>query len=106
MSGRTRTKRDAPEVPTQNPTFGVEVNKTGSYVIVMQVHSNERPKTTSYRIIINAKDIQTVDVLYSDNWSSILVPVELQSEKNTLAFLNIGDTMGEILSIDLFPQTS
>jgi hypothetical protein len=104
--GEPQRQRYQLDVPTQNPTFAVEVNKTGSYVIVMQVHSNERTKTTSYRIIINEKDIQKVDVLYSDNWSSILVPVELQSEKNTLAFLNIGDTIGEIRSIDLFPQTS
>ncbi len=90
--------------PTQNPAFEVEVDKTGWYIVAMQVRSKERAKTTTYQITINQRDTRTIDVFYSDNWSSIMVPVELQSGKNTLIFSNTGATMGELHSIDLFPR--
>jgi hypothetical protein len=87
--------------PAQHPAFDVEVDKTGFYIMVMQVRSKERAKTTSYVITINRKDIRTTDVLYSDHWNSILVPVELQRGHNTLVFTNTGAVMGEMHSIDL-----
>jgi hypothetical protein len=90
----------------RHAVFDIEVDKTGSYIMVMQVRSKERTKTTTYLIAINKKDIRTTDVLYSDNWSSILVPVELQRGQNTIIFTNAGTTMGEMFSIDLFPRVS
>ena len=69
--------------------------------MVMQVRSKERTKTTSYMISINKNNIRTADVLYSDNWNSILVPVEVQRGHNMIVFTNTGPTMGEIYSIDL-----
>ncbi|CAF1188114.1 unnamed protein product [Adineta steineri] len=104
--GEPNRQRYQLDSPIQNPIFDVEVDKTGSYITVIQVRSKEYTKTTTYLITVNKNDIKTIDVFYSDNWSSIIIPIELLKGKNTLAFTNNETTMGEINSIDLFPQTS
>jgi hypothetical protein len=93
------------DLPAEHSVFNIEVDTSGSYTIAMQVRSKERTKTTSYLITINQKDNRTIDVLYSDNWSSILVLVELEKGQNTIAFTNTGITTGEIYSMDLFSVT-
>jgi hypothetical protein len=100
--GEPQRRRYQLDSPAQQPVFEVEVDITGLYIIVMQVRSKERAKMTSYLITINTKDITTIDVLYSDNWSSIFIPVELQKGRNMLILTNTGATIGEIHSIDLF----
>ena len=92
--------------PVQNPTFAVQVDNTGSYIAVIQVCSKESTKGTNYRLTVNQNDVRTANVLYSDNWSSILISVRLQKGKNTLAFLNTGSARGEIFSLDILSQTS
>ena len=87
-----------------NPSFSIEVNNTGWYVISMQVRSKKFMKDVRYLVTINRQDYQTVDVFYSDNWSSILVSVKLQQGLNTVAFSVVGAVMGEINSTDFFPQ--
>ncbi|CAF1188221.1 unnamed protein product [Adineta steineri] len=69
--------------PVQNPIFDIEVDTTGWYIIVIQVRSKEHAKTTTYLMTVNKNDIKTIDIFYSDNWSSIMIPVELLKGKNT-----------------------
>jgi hypothetical protein len=104
--GEPQRQRYQLDSPAQNPKFIIEIGKTGFYILVVQVRSKEHAKTTSYRITINTKDSHMFDVLYSNNWSSISVPVQLQRGKNTLVFSNNGTMAGEIHSIDLFPRMS
>ena len=104
--GEPRRQRYQLDLPLQSPTFDVEVDQTGWYIVVIQVRSKERANTTSFLLSVNQRDTKTMDVLYSDNWSSILISVDLQTGKNTLLFSNTGTTMGEIYSIDLLPRMS
>ncbi|CAF1437340.1 unnamed protein product [Adineta ricciae] len=89
------------DLPVHHATFNVEAHMTGFHTIVIQVRSKERTQTTNYLITINNSTTYTMDVLYSDNWSSILVSVQLQSGQNTIDLTNIGATPGEIYSLDL-----
>ncbi|CAF1506059.1 unnamed protein product [Adineta ricciae] len=102
--GEMQRQRYQLDSPTSNPSFSIEVNNTGWYIISVQVRSKKFMKDVRYLITINRKDYQTIDVLYSDNWSSILVPVKFQHGLNTVAFSVVGAVMGEINSIDFFPQ--
>ncbi|CAF1229855.1 unnamed protein product [Adineta steineri] len=74
--------------PVQNPIFDIEVDTTGWYIIVIQVRSKEHAKTTTYLMTVNKNDIKTIDIFYSDNWSSIMIPVELLKGKNTSSVWN------------------
>ena len=104
--GEPQRQRYQLSSPAQNVLFDVEVEETKEYIVAVQVRSKERGKTASYGLSINNKDSATITVLYADNWSSILMSVQLSKGKNTLVFSNIGPTTGEIHSIDLFPHES
>ena len=104
--GEPQRQRYQLDFPLQNPTFDVEVDQNGWYILVMQARSKEHGNTTSFLLTVNQRVTQSIDVLYSDHWSSISVPVELPAGKNTFVFSNTGTTTGEIYSIDLLPRVS
>ena len=92
--------------PLPNVTLEIDTNSTGQFIVAVQVRSKERLRSTKYLLEINERAIQSLDVLYSDNWSSMLIPLHLPRGRKTLRLSNLGTTRGEIQSVDLFPQSN
>ena len=104
--GEPQRQRYQLDSSVQHPTFTIEIDNEGLYTIAMRVRSKELTKPTKYLININGKDHEEINILYSDNWSSILVLVEFHRGQNVVIFSNIGTVKGEIASIDVFPRMS
>lgn len=99
--GEPSRQRRQLDVAAQHARFDVEVGTAGLYIVAVQVRSKEPTKSTKYQLTINNRTNQSMEVFYSDHWSSILATVELISGSNSIVFTNVGPVAGEIDSLDL-----